>query len=59
VQPASGVVRARDHARDLTIQPGPTRPDPHPPERIISFGIDIPDQEPHAMTPHNRNVDQR
>ena len=29
------------------------------PERIISFGIDIPDQEPHAMTPHNRNVDQR
>jgi pyridoxamine 5'-phosphate oxidase family protein len=26
------------------------------PERIISFGIDIADQEPHAMTPHNRNV---
>lgn len=26
------------------------------PERIISFGIDIPDQEPQAMTPHNRNV---
>lgn len=29
------------------------------PERIISFGIDLPDQEPHAMTPHNRNVDRR
>lgn len=28
------------------------------PERIISFGIDVPDQEPHAMTPHNRDVDQ-
>jgi pyridoxamine 5'-phosphate oxidase family protein len=26
------------------------------PERIISFGIDEPDQEPHAMTSHNRNV---
>jgi pyridoxamine 5'-phosphate oxidase family protein len=26
------------------------------PQRIISFGIDIPDQEPHAMTPHNRDV---
>jgi pyridoxamine 5'-phosphate oxidase family protein len=26
------------------------------PERIISFGIDIPDQEPHAMTAHNRDV---
>jgi len=26
------------------------------PRRIISFGIDIPDQEPHAMTPHNRDV---
>lgn len=26
------------------------------PERIISFGIDEPDQEPHAMTPHNRDV---
>jgi pyridoxamine 5'-phosphate oxidase family protein len=26
------------------------------PERIISFGIDVPDQEPHAMTPHNRDV---
>jgi pyridoxamine 5'-phosphate oxidase family protein len=29
------------------------------PERIISFGIDIPDQEPHAMTPHNRDVTRR
>jgi pyridoxamine 5'-phosphate oxidase family protein len=29
------------------------------PERIISFGIDIPDQEPQAMTPHNRDVTQR
>ena len=26
------------------------------PQRIISFGIDQTDQEPHAMTPHNRNV---
>jgi len=26
------------------------------PERIISFGIDHTDQEPHLMTPHNRNV---
>ena len=26
------------------------------PERIISFGIDIPDQEPNSMTPHNRVV---
>jgi pyridoxamine 5'-phosphate oxidase family protein len=26
------------------------------PERIISFGIDIPDQDPQAMTPHNRDV---
>jgi pyridoxamine 5'-phosphate oxidase family protein len=26
------------------------------PERIISFGIDVPNQEPHAMTPHNRDV---
>jgi pyridoxamine 5'-phosphate oxidase family protein len=26
------------------------------PERIISFGIDEPDQEPHAMTAHNRSV---
>ena len=29
------------------------------PERIISFGIDIPDQEPQEMTPHNRDVAQR
>lgn len=26
------------------------------PERIISFGIEVPDQEPHEMTPHNRDV---
>ena len=26
------------------------------PERIISFGIDDPDQGPHELTPHNRNV---
>jgi pyridoxamine 5'-phosphate oxidase family protein len=26
------------------------------PGRIISFGIDQPDQEPHLMTPHNRSV---
>jgi pyridoxamine 5'-phosphate oxidase family protein len=26
------------------------------PVRIISFGIDVGDQEPHAMTAHNRNV---
>lgn len=26
------------------------------PERIISFGIDEPDQAPHEMTPHNRDV---
>jgi pyridoxamine 5'-phosphate oxidase family protein len=26
------------------------------PERIISFGIDTSDQEPHAMTAHNRDV---
>jgi pyridoxamine 5'-phosphate oxidase family protein len=26
------------------------------PQRIISFGIDETDQEPHAMTPHNRDV---
>lgn len=26
------------------------------PRRIISFGIDEPDQEPHQLTPHNRNV---
>ena len=26
------------------------------PERIISFGIDVPDQEVAAMTPHNRDV---
>jgi pyridoxamine 5'-phosphate oxidase family protein len=25
-------------------------------QRIISFGIDQTDQEPHRMTPHNRNV---
>src|ERR1700677_3847534 len=25
------------------------------PRRIISFGIDHPDQEPHLMTPHNRD----
>ncbi len=29
------------------------------PTRIISFGIDLPDQEPHAMTPHNRDVARR
>ena len=29
------------------------------PERIISFGIDIPDQDPQAMTPHNRDVTPR
>jgi pyridoxamine 5'-phosphate oxidase family protein len=29
------------------------------PERIISFGIDIPDQDPQAMTPHNRDVTRR
>jgi pyridoxamine 5'-phosphate oxidase family protein len=28
------------------------------PERIISFGIDDPDQAPHEMTPHNRDVDR-
>jgi pyridoxamine 5'-phosphate oxidase family protein len=27
------------------------------PRRIISFGIDHPDQEPHQMTSHNRDVD--
>jgi pyridoxamine 5'-phosphate oxidase family protein len=26
------------------------------PRRIISFGIDQPDQEPHELTPNNRNV---
>jgi len=26
------------------------------PARIISFGIDQADQEPHEMTPHNRDV---
>jgi pyridoxamine 5'-phosphate oxidase family protein len=26
------------------------------PQRIISFGIDQPDQEPHELTPHIRNV---
>ncbi len=26
------------------------------PRRIISFGIDSPDQDPHSMTPHNRDV---
>jgi pyridoxamine 5'-phosphate oxidase family protein len=26
------------------------------PRRIISFGIDQPDQEPHLMTTHNRDV---
>jgi pyridoxamine 5'-phosphate oxidase family protein len=29
------------------------------PERIISFGIDIPDQDPHAMTSHNRDAPKR
>jgi pyridoxamine 5'-phosphate oxidase family protein len=29
------------------------------PERIISFGIDIPDQDPQAMTAHNRDVTRR
>ena len=29
------------------------------PERIISFGIDFPDQEPQAMTPHSRDVAQQ
>jgi pyridoxamine 5'-phosphate oxidase family protein len=29
------------------------------PRRIISFGVEQPDQEPHQLTPHNRNVDQR
>lgn len=27
------------------------------PTRIISFGIDEPDTEPHKLTTHNRNVD--
>jgi pyridoxamine 5'-phosphate oxidase family protein len=27
------------------------------PRRIISFGIDQPDQEPHELTPHIRDVD--
>ena len=26
------------------------------PERVISFGIEDPDQEPREMTPHNRDV---
>lgn len=26
------------------------------PTRIISFGINEPDQEPHLLTPHSRNV---
>jgi pyridoxamine 5'-phosphate oxidase family protein len=29
------------------------------PKRIISFGIDSPDQEPHTMTSHNRDVGRR
>lgn len=29
------------------------------PTRIISFGIDEPDQEPHLLTPNNRNVAAR
>ena len=29
------------------------------PERVISFGIEIPDQDPQAMIPHNRNVARR
>jgi pyridoxamine 5'-phosphate oxidase family protein len=44
--------------------PGPSGPTPgHDgsiirivPRRIISFGIDQPDQEPHQLTPNNRNV---
>jgi pyridoxamine 5'-phosphate oxidase family protein len=27
------------------------------PRRVISFGIEDPDQEPHRMTSHNRDVD--
>ncbi len=29
------------------------------PTRIISFGIDEPDQEPHLLTPNSRNVTAR
>jgi pyridoxamine 5'-phosphate oxidase family protein len=28
------------------------------PKRIISFGIDQPDTEPHRLTPNNRDVDR-
>ena len=64
----------RPVARALPRDPGPRRSHhldradtgrtgrrghPHPPERIISFGIVIPDQEPQAMTPHNRDVAPR
>lgn len=26
------------------------------PERIISFGVDDPEHEPHELVPHNRNI---
>lgn len=51
----------RGHAETITI-PGQTSEGLDDavirifPERIISFGIDIPDQELHEMTAHNRDV---
>jgi pyridoxamine 5'-phosphate oxidase family protein len=52
-------IRGRGEAITVTGESGEGGDGPliriHP-ERIISFGIDVPDQEPHAMTPHNRDV---
>jgi pyridoxamine 5'-phosphate oxidase family protein len=54
----------RGHA-ETTTTPGPTPEGLDEaliriyPERIISFGIDLPDQEPQEMNAHNRDVAQQ
>ncbi|MEC3975970.1 PPOX class F420-dependent oxidoreductase [Amycolatopsis sp. H20-H5] len=52
----------RGHAE--VIAPSPALADDHldgaliriHPERVISFGVDDPEHEPHELVPHNRNV---
>ncbi len=50
-----GRAEAIDHPADSSAGLGGPIIRIHP-KRIISFGIDEPDQEPHLLTPNNRNV---
>jgi len=50
-----GYAEAIDHVSDSSTSADSAIIRIHP-KRIISFGIDEPDQEPHLLTPNSRNI---